>query len=185
MNLNNLLFKIIRKWNSAYSLMNQTLENIESLTNLRPNKVGVISLAKLLYFLLLCLLLNYWTENGCELFSNSFEYLLEDRRVFNKVRAYLGSLWWNIVVRWLDVVQNPFFKVGRNWDQNRIQLLKLVFTFLLLRSSKLKMKNIFLSIKLGTWIDKGDRVGSGTETINGLSSGPKPSWTFILTFYYL
>ena len=49
---------------------------------------------------------------------------------------------------------------------------------LFLRPSKIKAKNSFTLIGLGTWIGQGDGVGTGTS--NGFSLGSKPSGTIII-----
>merc|ERR1712094_50911 len=52
-------------------------------------------------------------EHGREIFSDTLEHLLDSCRVAQEGHRHFQALWWDITDPCLDVVWNPFHKVGR------------------------------------------------------------------------
>lgn len=52
------------------------------------------------------------SEHGSELVANTLEQLLDGSAVSDKGNGHLQSLWWNVADGSLDIVGDPFHKVG-------------------------------------------------------------------------
>ena len=71
----------------------------------------------------------------------------------------------------------------KNLTKFQFKEIQKVFAFLLMRSSKIKNKDSFTLIGLGTRIIQNNGIGTGTVPYNGFSQGSKPREVIILIFY--
>jgi len=54
---------------------------------------------------------SFSSEHSSELFSNSFEHLLDGSGVTNECNWHFESFWWDITNGGFDVVWNPFYEI--------------------------------------------------------------------------
>ena len=94
------------------------------------------------------------------------------------------SIW-----KWLDTINiqpklkeekiSKIRRIGPNFDLRKSK----TFALLLLRSSKIKVKDYFNLIDFGTWIGQDDRISS--KVGNGFSQGSKPRGAIIFILFTL